>query len=146
MPRKVLASEDAGKGQCSRPASSSGSVSSWYSPSPLECLSPPLPSAHAAWTDQAASKTTDCWGVAIDGDGVSNFFLPVPITPNDDGVVASSHEDDAESSIWELAGDHESLSTATMLQHALDVEQRDIHVVNSEIYMFRSASSLLCRH
>ncbi len=92
MPRNVLAPEDAGKGQCSRPASSSGSVSSWYSPSPL------------------------------------------PITSNDDGVVASSHEDDAESSIWELAGDHESLSTATMLQQY-------IRHVNTEIYMFGSASS-----
>jgi hypothetical protein len=92
MPGKKLAPEEAGNGQCSRPASSSGSVSSWYSPSPL------------------------------------------PSTPNDDGVVASSHEDDAESSIWELAGDHASLSTATL-------PQRDIHDVKSEIYMFRSGSS-----
>jgi hypothetical protein len=92
MPRNVLAPEDAGKGQCSRPASSSGSVSSWYSPSPL------------------------------------------PITSNVDGVVASSDEDDTESSIWELAGDHESLSTATL-------PQRDKHDVKSEIYMLRSASS-----
>ena len=119
MRSTVLAPEDAGKGQCSRPASSSGSISPSYRPSPLVCLPPPLPSAHDAWTDQAASKTTDCWGVAIVGD---------------DGVVASSHEDDAESSIWELAGDHESLSTATMLQQY-------IRHVNTEIYMFGSASS-----
>jgi hypothetical protein len=92
MPAKKLAPEEAGNGQCSRPASSSGSVSSWYSPSPL------------------------------------------PSTPNDDGVVASSHGDDAESSIWELAGDHASLSTATMLQQY-------IRHVNTEIYMFGSASS-----